>query len=296
MLLFADPDPGFRTEAADALRDAGFDVVEVDGIAAAREHLDVNEVEGPECLVTEQELPDGTGLELVREARERSPNTACILCTNVALEEIDTEAFGDVVVEYLPKADANTPEELVELVDHRVSFRSQTTYPLPDNEDDRLAALERYAVDREDVSASMDRLSELATDLFGLEAAAVGLIGEHEQWFLGTHGVELESVPREGSVCTYAILDPDVTVIEDVREDPRFDENEALRSADIRFYASAPVTTPDGLPIGTFCVYGDRPRAFDRRERELLELLAAEVADQLVLRRDLREARGEADE
>jgi GAF domain-containing protein len=270
MLLFADPDPSFRTEAADALRDAGFEVVEVEDVAAAREHLDVNEVEGPACLVTEQELPDGTGLELVREARERSPNTACILCTNVALEEIDTEAFGDVVVEYLPKADANTPGELVELVEHSVEFRSQTTYPLPDNEDGRLNAVERYSVDPEELGDSLDRLTELATAQF-------------------------ETVPREGTVGTYAILEPEVTVVEDVGEDPRFDQNDGLHVSEMQFYASAPIHTPEGDAIGTFSVYDARPRSFDARERHLLELLAAEAAEQLVLRRELRAARGDAD-
>jgi GAF domain-containing protein len=245
--------------------------------------------------VTEHTLPDGTGLELIREVRERTPDTACILCTAVGLEHIDTEAFGDVVAEYLPKADAATPEELVELVEHSVSFRSQTAYPVPDNEDARLAALDRYAAEPAELGASADRLAELSTELFGVHAAAVGLIDEHEQRFLGSHGITVGPVPREETVCTYAILDPEVTVIEDVREDPRFDRNEGLEASDITFYASAPIRSPEGLPIGTFCVYDDEPRSFHRRERELLGLLAAEVADGLVLHHELREARGEGD-
>jgi GAF domain-containing protein len=294
MLLFVDPDLGFRAPAADALRDAGFEVVEVDNAAAAREHLDGPV--GPDCLVTEQRLPDGTGLELVRGTRERSPDTACILCTEEGLGDIDTEAFGDVVAEYLPKTGAETFEELVALVDHSLTYRSQTAYPLPDDEDARLAALERYAAAPEELGDSIDRLTELATELFGVNASAVGLIDEHEQRFLGCHGIKLNPVPREETVCTYAILDADVTVIEDVREDPRFDENDGLRTADIRFYASAPVPSPDGQPIGTVCVYDAEPQSFDDRSRELLALLAAEVADQLVLRRDLRETRGETGE
>lgn len=294
MLLFADPDDEFRAEAAAALRDAGFEVVGVDDVAAGREHLAGSEA--VDCLVTDQTLPDGDGLEFVREARELSPDTACILCTDVPLDDIDTESFGDIVVEYLPKSGPETPMELVDVVEHSVAFRTQTAYPLPENEDARLAALERYAAAPEELGDSIERLTELATELFGLDASAVGLIDEHEQRFLGCHGISLDPLPREETVCTYAILDQDVTVIEDVREDPRFDKNEGLRSADITFYASAPVRSPDGQPIGTFCVYDNDPQSFDERSRQQLELLAAEVADQLVLRRDLRDARGEADE
>lgn len=294
MLLFVEPDPDRRSSVAATLRAAGFEVTAVADAATARDQL--TDAEGLDCLVTEQALPDGTGLELVREVRDRSAATACILWTDVGLDAIDTEAFGDVVAEYLPKSGPNSDEELLDMVEHSVAFRTQTAYPLPENEDARLAALERYAAAPEELGASIDRLTELATELFGLNAAAVGLIDEHEQRFLGCHGIELEPMPREETVCTYAILDVDVTVIEDVREDPRFDGNEGLRATDIRFYASAPVNSPDGQPIGTFCVYDDQPRTFDDRSRELLTLLAAEAADQLALRRDLREARGETDE
>lgn len=293
MLLFVDPDRAFRAEAADALQRAGFDVVEVEDAAAAREHLEAED--SIDCLVTEQRLPDGTGLALVREAREHFPDTASILCTDASLDEIDTEAFGDVVAEYLSKTDAETPEELVELVEHSVTFRSQTAYPLPEDEDARLAALERYAGDPEALGDSVDRLTELATELFDVNAATVGVVDEHEQRFLSCHGIALDPIDREETVCTYAILDADVTVVEDTSEDPRFEQNAELRAAGIRFYASAPVHSPEGHPIGTFCVYDDEPRSFTARERELLGLLADEVADQLVLRRELREAGGEAD-
>ena len=294
MLLLADPDAGFREEAADDLREAGYDVTAVDSATAARDEL--ASAEPIDCLVTEQDLPDGTGLELVREARERSPDTACILCTNVSLENIDTEAFSDVVAEYVSKDDPEFPEALLELVEHSLAFRSQTAYPLPDNEEARLVALERYATDPEALGDSIDRLTVLATELFGVNAAAVGLVDEHEQRFLACHGISLHPMDREDTICTYAILDADVTVIEDTGEDPRFAENEGLREDGIRFYASAPIRTPNGHPIGTFCVYDDESRSFDERDRELLGLLAEEAMDQLVLRRDLRDARGEADE
>ena len=243
---------------------------------------------GVDCLVTEQALPDSSGLELVREARERSPDTACILCTDIPLETIDTEAFSDVIAEYVSKDDPAFSEALVDLVEHNLAFRSQTAYPLPENEEARLAALDRFAANPEAVGGSVDRLTEVATELFDLNAAAVGIVDEREQRFLGCHGITLEPMDREDTICTYAILDADVTVIEDTREDPRFADNRGLEAAKIRFYASAPVRTPDGQAIGTFCVYDSEPRSFDDRDRELLHLLADEVMDQLVLRRRLR--------
>jgi GAF domain-containing protein len=291
MILCVDPSESDREVTRDAL-DSAYDVETAASLSGARNALTEGTVE---CLVTEYDLPDGTGLELIQAARNVAPDAACILFTDRPLEDVDTAAFGDVVAEYLSKDAPDAHEELTELVDHAVAFRNQTAYPLPDDEDARLAALERYAATPESLGTSLDRLTELATALFDLDAAAVGLMDAHEQRFLSCFGVSFETVEREETVCTYALLDEGVTVIEDAREDPRFEDNEGLRTADIRFYASAPVTTPDGHAIGTFCVYDDEPRSFADRDRELLSLLADEVMEQLVLRRRLSETGGEHD-
>lgn len=293
MILCVDPESSLRSQTEQTFSDAGFETTGVDSVAAAREQL--SSADSIDCLVTEQQLPDGTGLDLIQYARETSPDTVCVLFTDVSLDDIDTESFGSLVAEYVSKDAQEAQADLLDLVEHGLAFRSQTAYPLPEQEDARLAALEQYAADPEALGASLDRLSELATELFGLEAAAVGLIDEHEQRFLSCHGIAFDPLDREETVCTYAILDEAVTVIEDVAEDVRFAENEGLTAAGIRFYASASLVSPEGHPIGTFCVYDDEPRAFDDRNRELLQLLADEAMDQLLLRRRLREAGGEVD-
>ncbi|KPN32244.1 putative periplasmic ligand-binding sensor domain protein [Halolamina pelagica] len=289
MLLCVDSDAASREATAETLRDAGFAVAEAATAGAARERFD-DDLEG---LVTEQSLPDGTGLELVADVREAVPDTPCVLFTDVPIAEIDTAAFGDLVVEYVPKDAPEARSEVVDLLNHAVAFRSQTAYPLPENEDARLAALEQYAANPDDLGASFDRLTELAAELFGVKAAAVGLIDTHEQRFLACTGVSFEPMDREDTICTYAILDGDVTVIEDVLDDRRFRDNEGLQAVDIRFYASAPVETPSGEAIGTFCVYDDEPREFSARDRELLSLLGDEAMEQLTLRRRLREVADE---
>lgn len=294
MILCVDPETSSRTRTERTLSDAGFEPAGVDSLAAARERLDSDEP--VDCLVTEQRLADGSGLELVKYVRETSPDTACILFTDVGLEAIDTEAFGDVVAEYVSKDEPDARTALLDLVEQSLAFQSQTAYPLPEQEDARLAALNQYVVDGEALGASLDRLSTLATELFGVNAAAVGLVDSHEERFLSCHGISFEPIDREETVCTYAILDDGVTVIEDVLADARFAENRGLAAADIRFYAGAQLRSPDGQPIGTFCIFDESPRSFSERDRELLQHLADEAMDQLVLRRRLRDAGGETDD
>lgn len=281
-----DPDDESRRATRDALRDAGFDVSAFGSAAAAREAF---ETTSADCVVTEYELPDGTGVELLFGARKHTPDAACILFTDTPLTAVDTEAFGDTVAEYLPKG-PDARDRLPDLIRHSVGFRSQTAYPLPDDEDGRLAALDRYVADSGQVADTVDRLTRIAIALFDIRSAAIGFVDAHHEDFLACYGTGPDSLAREDTVCTYSILDDDVTVIEDVNDDPRFADNERLVEADIRFYAGAPLVTPDGHAIGVFCLHDGEPRSFSTEDRELLTTLAAQAMDTLELRRKLQEA------
>lgn len=283
-----DPDDESRRATRDVLRDAGFDVSAFGSATAAREALDTTPVD---CIVTEYDLPDGTGIELLTDARTHTPDIACILFSDAPLETVDTEAFGDTVAEYLPKG-SGSRDRLPDLVRHSVGFRSQTAYPLPNDEDGRLAALDRYVTDTDRVADTVDRLSGVAIALFDIRSAAIGFVDAHHEDFLACYGTGPDSLAREDTVCTYSILDDGVTVIEDVRDDPRFADNERLVEADIRFYAGAPLVTPDGHAIGVFCLHDGEPRSFSERDRELLTMLADQTMETLELRRQVRETTG----
>lgn len=284
-VLCADPSPGDRTAVREALEATGYTVRAAESLAEATGVLD--SWAPVDCVVTEYELPDGTGLEVIDHARDASPDAACALYTDASFEDIDTEAFGSVVAEYVPKEAG--PDGVVDFVEFSAVARTQTSYPLPDDETARVEALEPYAKNTEAFSDSVDRLTRIATELFDLEAAAVGLVDAHEERFVACHGRSFGRMDREETICTYALLDDDVTVIEDVQADPRFEGNEGLVEADIGFYASAPLVTDDGYSIGTFCVYDSEPRSFSERNRELLTLLAEEAVAGMELRQRVRE-------
>lgn len=283
MILCVDPDETAGTATTDALTAAGFETTLAASASEAREVL--ADGHRPDCLVTEYDLPEGTGLEVVTAARETVPDLPAVVFTDADLSTV-APAESNVVVEFLGKDTPDAREELAALVDHTVSFLSQTTYPLPDDEDARLAALDRYTDAPETLEASLDRLTELAVALFDASSAGVGLVDAHHERFLSCHGASFDAVDREETVCTYAILDDDLTVIEDVDDDPRFTGQAA---AGLGFYAGAPLVTPDGQAIGTFCVHDAEPRAFGDRERDLLWTLADETMATLETHRRLAE-------
>lgn len=289
-VLCVDPDPAERAATVGALDEAGFAVTAADRLADARPAV------GPalDCVVTETTLPDGAGLDLVVDARAANPDVAAILFTDADYGAVETERY-DEVVEFVPRSGPDALDRLVDLVEATLARRAQTDYPLSTDEGERLAALADYDLDDPGVRRALDRIVTLAVGRFGVSMAAVNVIAEDEQRVLACEGIDLGDGPRSQSVCTFTILEDDVTVVEDVQADPRFEAVAALRESTIRAYAGAPVRSPDGHAIGTVCVYDDEPRSFAPAALDDLARFADEVAEQFELRRRLAATDRDAD-
>jgi len=157
--------------------------------------------------------------------------------------------------------------------------------PLPENEDDRLAALQRLNILDTDPEALFDRITTLAQTTFGVSSAAVSLVARDRQWFKSICGWGIQETPRDESICTYAILDSSVMVVEDVTADERFAGNPLVEENDIRFYAGAPLSLNSDIRVGTLCLLDDRPRSFGEQKREMLTTFADVVVDLIEARR-----------
>ena len=286
-----DADQDARQDTQDALEDAGHGTVGCESVAEAADLVSAGDID---CVVTEYSLPGGTGLGLTAEIRERTPDTPCILFTDASPERIASARHGDVVVEYLPRDTPEAEASLVRLVENVVGQRSQVGYPLPPDEDERLAALAQY--DRPGLAAvdAFDRLTALAREHFCTAVAFVGLVDAHEERFLACTGADWETLTREDSMCAHTILEDEMLVVKDVDADPRFADNDRLDDLDIAAYVGVPLRTPRGATVGAFCLTNGEPRSFSADDREDLRRFATEAMDQLELRRRLAEADGDA--
>jgi anti-sigma regulatory factor (Ser/Thr protein kinase) len=91
------------------------------------------------------------------------------------------------------------------------------------------------------------------------------------------------------SFCTHAITQRDLFVVPDARQNPTFQNNPFVAGGDIRFYAGAPLVTPDGHALGTLCVLDKVPRTLTTEQLEALDALRRQVEAQLELRVNLLE-------
>jgi len=171
------------------------------------------------------------------------------------------------------------------------------TYPLVPEEADRLAELRRYQVLDTAPEQVFDDTVQLTRSLFGVQTSVVSLIDDERQWFKAKVGLDVCETDRDVAFCTYAILQSDVMVILDAKNDTRFADNPLVTGAPfIRFYAGAPLTTPTGFNIGTLCIFDPAPRAtFSAVERRHLAMIAEIVIDRLETRRLQAERSRDAD-
>src|SRR5947207_5687159 len=162
--------------------------------------------------------------------------------------------------------------------------------PIPSNEKQRLKVLWQYEVLDTIPEEVFDDLTELAARICEAPIALITLVDEDRQWFKSKVGVTINETSRDISFCGHAITHPDLFIVPDATMDKRFAKNPLVTSdPKIRFYAGAPLITPDGHALGTLCVIDKVPRELRPDQKQALRVLARHVMTQLELRRHSRE-------
>ena len=162
--------------------------------------------------------------------------------------------------------------------------------PRPATEPARLEALRAYNQVGELTESALNELAALAAQIVGTPIALITLVDDEHQWFKAVIGMTPGEISRDVSFCAHAILQPDVFVVPDAALDDRFADNPLVTGDPrIRFYAGAPLVTPDGHALGALCVIDRVPRELTPAQHDALRVLSRQVMAQLELRRQTRE-------
>jgi GAF domain-containing protein len=157
--------------------------------------------------------------------------------------------------------------------------------PLPANEKKRLKVLWQYEVLDTVPEEVFDDLTELAARICQAPIALITLVDENRQWFKSKIGISVNETSRDVSFCGHAILQSDLFIVPDATRDDRFSRNPLVTTdPKIRFYAGAPLVTPDGHALGSLCVIDKVPRELNNDQKQALRVLARHVMTQLELR------------
>jgi GAF domain-containing protein len=123
-----------------------------------------------------------------------------------------------------------------------------------------------------------DRITRQARDHYGVSSAYMALITEDSQIIKSVVGPLAQNLPRNLAMCAKTIEQDRTLVIPDASIHPQWLDHPLVTGPlGIRFYAGHPISTTDGMRIGTICLTDNQPRTFTNYDAQVLRRLAAQI-------------------
>ncbi len=150
------------------------------------------------------------------------------------------------------------------------------------DEDARLEAVLALDILDTEPEDSLDRIVELARQVFGTSSAAITVIDRDRQWTKAASGPFAQNTSLESSICRTTITTASGLVVADASVDDRFGDLRASKNGPpVRFYAGFPVEAPNGERIGALCVFDTEARDPAEVDQALLRDLALMVQSEI---------------
>jgi signal transduction histidine kinase len=156
------------------------------------------------------------------------------------------------------------------------------TPPMPANEMERILNLSEFDVDYSNHQDSFKDLAKLAAKVAGTNISLVNLIDSFTQWTISNHGLSIDQMPREESVCQYTIANGHHFEVTDLSLDLRFkDKFYVTGEPRLRYYFGIPLKSDEGHNLGALCVLDKELRTLTPEKMELLKIIADEIVNRL---------------
>ena len=158
---------------------------------------------------------------------------------------------------------------------------------IPENESDRLLALNSYQILDTLDEEEYDSITKVASEICQTPITVISLVDKDRQWFKSKVGLEASETAREISFCGHAINSPnDIFIVSDARKDERFHDNPLVEgNPNIVFYAGVPLVDEDGFALGTLCAIDSKPRTLTENQLAALKVLSKKAVALLTLKK-----------
>lgn len=160
------------------------------------------------------------------------------------------------------------------------------TPPIPKDEMGRIITLSDYDLDYTSLQDTFKDLAKLAAKVAGTSISLVNLIDSFTQWTVTNHGLDIDQMPREESVCQYTIASDGHFEVPDLQGDDRFKDRFYVKDdPKLRYYFGIPLTADDGHNIGALCVLDKDLKTLPPEKIEMLKIIANEIVNRLNARK-----------
>jgi signal transduction histidine kinase len=154
----------------------------------------------------------------------------------------------------------------------------------PQNEKERLSAVYKYRLLDTLPESDFDNITSLISTICNVPISLITLLDADRNFLKSHHGIDIQESPRNISFCGHTILQKDIFIVEDAREDIRFKDNPLVTDFKAIFYAGVPLINKDGIALGTLCVYDHEPRKLTETQKKALITTSKQVINLFDLR------------
>lgn len=175
--------------------------------------------------------------------------------------------------------------------------------PLPENEKNRLLAVEKTGV-LDIVDEELYNIySSLARNITGCPQSWANVMDKDRQYNFVLEGEdvsehekeEYRENPRKKSFCQYALMNTDPLIVNDLTKSTIFRDHESVIKQDgPRFYAAFPLINAEGYILGSLCVQDKRVRRLSKETIKLMKNLAGKLSHQLDIQAKQRSTTAES--
>ena len=161
----------------------------------------------------------------------------------------------------------------------QMSFKAA---PFPINEKRRAETVAKIDLIDKHEDTLFYSYCELGKVISGFEFAAVTVMTADMQCSLSSSdGTRVEG-EREASICQYAILDPEPTIVYELQDHPIFSKQRMVVSGELKgSFCAFPIINKNNYALGTFCLVNDEPKEISPATVASLKTLVDRLAFQL---------------
>lgn len=124
--------------------------------------------------------------------------------------------------------------------------------------------------------ARFDRIARITQAYFHTSIVLISVVSNDKHWFKSALGLNAHLTEAGLSLCAQALSKGGLIYIPDTQLDPQLKHHlMVMEPPNIRFFASFPVESPEGLPIGTLSLLDSRPKTLSALHTQTLKDLAA---------------------
>ena len=165
------------------------------------------------------------------------------------------------------------------------------------SDDRRLRALAETGLIGGGADEAFDRLTRVTRALLDVPVSLVSFVEPERQFFVSCLGLAepwatSRETPISHSFCQHCVLAAAPFVVDDARLHPLVRDNPAIEDLGVVAYLGVPITSSDGVVLGTLCAIDSKPRAWTPDDISLLTDLSGAAMAELERRALERELGG----